>query len=78
MSGALFITVVDPLELPMTLRVLRERHGLNVREAALAAGVGHNTFNRAERGKPIDVDTLVALTRFVKRHIPPDQQEAAT
>lgn len=73
--GLTTMAVVVPSLLPLYLRQYRRARGLSVRDSAERAGVSSSTFHRVETGGRFDVQTLLALTAFLKTSRPARRKE---
>lgn len=57
---------VPATHIPGALASIRTRHGLSTRRAARLAGVSNATISRAQRGRPVDALTAIALSAFIR------------
>ena len=53
------------MNLAQVLDAWRRADGVTVREAAQRIGIDRSTFNRIERGYPMDGHTLAAILRWL-------------
>lgn len=69
--------------LSAALRMKRFTEKLDLRKAAIPAGVSHVCLSRVERGEPVSIESILAICRWLSRHpfdfvSPPVARETST